>query len=91
MNIGLKKSACAVSSVLGKGLHTDMDMDKKFVMCARSAAYSVMDLHLNTMYHAEKKRGRGVASARGEGRGWGLAASIGLLMEIYMFCVLERE
>jgi hypothetical protein len=26
----------------------------------------------------------------GGGRGCGLAASIGLLMEIYMFCVLER-
>jgi hypothetical protein len=66
-------------------------MDKNFVMCAQSAAYSVMELHLNIMYHAAKKRGRGVANARGVGgRGWGLAASNGLLMKIYMLCILER-
>jgi hypothetical protein len=40
-------------------------------MCAQSAAYSVMELHLNNMYHAAKKRGRGVAaSARGVGGAW---------------------
>ena len=44
-------------------------MDKKFVMCARSAAYSAMELHLNIIYHAAKKRGRGVAGARGGGGG----------------------
>jgi hypothetical protein len=39
-----------------------MDMDKKKkILCAQSAAYSVRELHLNTMYHAAKKRGRGVA------------------------------
>jgi hypothetical protein len=55
-------------------------------MCALSAAYSVMELHVNTMYHAAKKRGRGVAGARGGGgRGWGLAASIGLLKEYICF------
>ncbi len=36
-------------------------------MCARSAAYSAMELHVNTMYHAAKKRGRGAAGARGGG------------------------
>ncbi len=45
-------------------------MDKNFVMCAQSAAYSVMELHLNIMYHAAKKRGGGVANVRGVGGAW---------------------
>ncbi len=39
----------------------------KILMRAWSAAYSVMELHVNIMYHAAKKRGRGVAGARGGG------------------------
>ncbi len=61
-----------VSSVLRNWLHINNLVSRygqKFVMCARSAAYSVMELHLNTMYHAAKKRGRGVANARGVGGG----------------------
>ncbi len=58
-------------------------------MCARSAAYSAMELYLNIIYHAAKKRGRGVAGTRGGGAWLGTWASIGLLMEIYMFFVLE--
>jgi hypothetical protein len=66
-----------------------MDIDKKNVMCARSVVYSVKGLHANILYHAAEKRGRGADGARGGG--WlGLAASFGLLMEIYMFCELER-
>jgi hypothetical protein len=66
-----------------------MNMDKN-LLCVRGQQRTPMELHLNIIYHAAKKRGRGVAGARGGGRGWGLAASIGLLMEIYMFFVLER-
>jgi hypothetical protein len=49
-----------------------------------------MELHLNIIYHAAKKRGGEWLARVGGRRGWGLAASIGLLMEIYIFCVVER-
>jgi hypothetical protein len=58
-------------------------------MCAVSSVLCNVT-SLNNLYHAAKKRGRGAAGARGGGRGWGLAASFGLLSEIYMFYVLER-
>ncbi len=63
-------------------VHTDMDIDKKFVRCARSAAYSVMELH-KTIYITLQRNVGGEWLARvGGGRGWGLSARNGLLREI---------
>jgi hypothetical protein len=67
-----------------------MDIVKNYSVCAVSSVLCSR----TSCEHFDITLQRNVGGERlarvGGGRGWGLAASIGLLREIYMFCVLER-
>jgi hypothetical protein len=67
-----------------------MDMDKNFYVCAVSSVpcngTSCKQYIITLQRNVDGER----LACVGRGRVWGLAASTGLLTEIYMFILLER-